>query len=85
MRMRWHNDPGCEGGGTHKASLQVPAPTVVEEAHDQRPEEVPNQQGHVRSHGVGYDEAHKLLATKQRRLIDLMLHHPSERGATFTS
>lgn len=46
---------------THKSSLEVPTPAVVEKTNKHGSQEITNQKRYVRCHGIRYDQADKLL------------------------
>ena len=46
---------------THKSSLQVPAPAVVQEAHSDSSHKVTNQDGQIRHLNVWHNQLHKFL------------------------
>lgn len=54
---------------THKSSLKVPTPAVVEKTDQHGSEEITNQKRDVGCHGIRYDEADKLLQPKTSRLM----------------
>lgn len=54
---------------TYKSGLQVPAPAVVEETHDDGSGKVPDQDGQVGDLNVRHGQLHKLLQHKHKLRI----------------
>lgn len=61
MHTQRQRDPLTQTVNTHKSSLQVPAPAVVQEANNDSSHKVTNQDGQIGHLNVRHNQLHKLL------------------------
>lgn len=60
---------------TYKTGFQVPAPAVVEEAHDDGSSKVSDQNGEVRDLNVRHGQLHELLRHMDTQMTSLFSEH----------